>query len=269
MSKIDTIPRLELALMTDHHPPPAYSQTPVPHVFVLEDNAELRQDILLPGLRAQGFRAHGAGTATEFYRLMLTQRFDLIVLDLGLPDADGLTVAHHLRTNSDMGIVILSGCEDRQYQLKALKNGADFYLAKPVDLDVLSTTLHNLFRRMSSRQDIRDAESQPAQTGRWLLANGGWRLVSPGGKNITLTAPEQCALAMLASEGGAPVSRDDLIRALTRNVYDFDPHRLEMMIHRLRRKAHVQTGETLPLMTVRGSGYLFNGDSDSSIATSS
>lgn len=255
--------------MTDHHPLPAYSPTPIPHVFVLEDHAELRQDVLLPWLRGHGFRVHGGGTAAELYRTMLTQRIDLIVLDIGLPDADGVAVAHHLRSRSDMGIVILSGCEDRQHQLKALKNGADFYLAKPVDLDVLSATLHNLFLRMSSRQDMREAESPTTPPGRWRLADSGWRLVSPRGKTISLTAAEQCVAAILATEGGAPVSRDHLIHALTRNVGDFDSHRLEMMIHRLRRKAFAHTGETLPLVTVRGSGYLFNCDGDAPVATSS
>lgn len=254
--------------MTDHHPPSAYSQALIPHVFVLEDDAELRRNILLPGLRSHGFHAHGAGTAAELHRMMSTQRFDLIVLDIGLPDEDGFAVAQHLRSTSDIGIVILTGHADRQHQLKALKSGADCYFTKPVDLDVLSTTLHNLFRRLTSRPEIRDTENPTAQAARWRLTEGGWRLISPRGKTIMLTALEQCLAATLAIEGNAPVSRDHLIRALTRDIYGFDPHRLEMTIHRLRRKVLAHTGETLPLITVRGSGYRFTCDSDSSVAAS-
>lgn len=253
--------------MTDHHPP-AYSMAPTPHVFVLEDDIELRQNILLPALRGRGFHAHGAGTAAELHRIMRTQRFDLIVLDIGLPDEDGFAVAQHLRATSDMGIVMLTGRDDRQHRLKALKSGADVYFTKPVDLEVLSTTLHNLFRRIAPHREVRDTESPIAQPARWRLTDGGWRLISPRGQTIMLTALEQCLTATLVAEGNATVSRDHLIRALTRDVYGFDPHRLEMTIHRLRRKVQAQTGETLPLITVRGSGYRFTCDGDSSLAAS-
>ncbi|QAU23351.1 response regulator transcription factor [Dyella sp. M7H15-1] len=256
--------------MTDNHPPSAHSITPPPHVFVLEDNTELRQDILLPALREHGFQVQGAATATELYRTMLTQHVDMIVLDVGLPDEDGFSVARHLRTISDIGIVVLTGHTDRQHQLDALKSGADFYLPKPVDLDVLAITLKNLARRIPSKQHAHKPQPQhkPSTATHWRLEAGGWRLVSPRGKSVVLTASEQCVTTTLATERGSPVSRDLLIRALSRNVYDFDPHRLEMMIHRLRRKVLANTGETLPLITVRGSGYLFTCDGDSSVLSS-
>jgi DNA-binding response OmpR family regulator len=72
----------------------------------------------------------------------------------------------------------------------------------------------------------------------------------------------------LAVENGSPVSRQMLIRALTRKIYAFDPHRLEMMIHRFRKKALQHTGEELPIVTVRGNGYLMNCDNDPSIPSS-
>ncbi|MFK2901638.1 response regulator transcription factor [Dyella jejuensis] len=239
------------------------------HVFVLEDHEELRREVLLPALRAHGFRVQGAATAAEFYRLMLAQRFDIVVLDIGLPDEDGLAVAKHLRSVSDIGIVILTGHEGRHHHLRALQSGADFYLVKPVDLDLLAATVQNLARRLPARQ-VRDAAPIPMQPLRWRLEAGGWRLVSPRGKVVALTAMEQCIAATLAAAHGQPVSRDALICALSQNACDFfDPHRLEMTIHRLRRKALSIANEILPLVTVRGSGYMLACDSDSSMTLSS
>jgi DNA-binding response OmpR family regulator len=78
---------------------------------------------------------------------------------------------------------------------------------------------------------------------------------------LPLTAPERCILRILMAVRGEPVSREKLIGALTSDIYEFDPHRLEMMVHRLRRKAQDAAGHPLPLLTSRGQGYLFASDS--------
>jgi two-component system response regulator PhoP len=160
--------------MTDHQPPPGYSPAPASRICVLEDNDSLRQDILLPALREHGFHVQGVATAAELYRTMLSESFDIVVLPIDLPDGDGFAIARHLRTISDIGIVLLSSRMDRQRQLDALKSGADFYLTKPVDLDLLAATLRNLARRLRSVQHVRDANDQSAPSGRWKLESGGW-----------------------------------------------------------------------------------------------
>jgi two-component system, OmpR family, response regulator PhoP len=254
-------------VMTDYRPSAGCPPDHALHVFVLEDNLELREHFLLPLLRDHGFRAQGAATAAAFYRAMHAQRFDILILDLGLPGEDGFAVAQHLRAISSIGIVILTGHNERQRHLDALKYGADCFLTKPVDIDLLITTLHALARRISAPH-IRDEAAPVPRTDRWWLVDHGWRLISPHGKTVLLSAAEQCLVITLVNEGGIPVPREVLIRALTRNVDDFDPHRLDMMIHRLRRKVLESTGETLPLITVRGNGYLLACDSDASVSSS-
>jgi DNA-binding response OmpR family regulator len=222
---------------------------------VLEDNAQLREAILLPGLRDFGFEVTGAGTAAELYRHMLRQRFDIVVLDIGLPDEDGITVARHLREISSVGIVMLTGNRGRRDHVRALEVGADAYLSKPVDIEVLAATLHSLRRRLASRQDGA-GETAPAMPG-WHLETDGWCLVAPGGTSLALTAPERQLMASLIEAGGQAVSREALIAALCGNVYDFDPHRLEMLVYRLRKKSADAGAGPLPLLTSRGNGYLF------------
>ncbi|WP_109124090.1 response regulator transcription factor [Dyella sp. C11] len=236
----------------------------MPRVAVLEDDADLRDDILVPGLRDYGFDITGAGTAAELYRHMLRQPFDMVVLDIGLPDEDGLSVVRHLRELSDLGIVMLTGQRTREDRIKALGDGADAFLAKPADVEVLAATLHSLSRRLQGRNtSAPTASSSPAPKpqGSWRLDTDGWCLVSPSGVVVALTVPERSVLHILVSRAGTPVGREALIAGLTEDVYDFDPHRLDMVIHRLRRKISEQTGESVPLVTARGAGYLFVTDS--------
>lgn len=227
-------------------------------VAVLEDDPELRDAILLPGLRDFGFEVTAAGTAAELYRHMVKQTFDMVVLDIGLPDEDGLSVVRHLQELPDLGIVMLTGNHSRNDRVRALREGADAYLAKPADIEVLAATLHSLSRRIRKRTAPEVAFEKPADaSARWHLDTDGWCLVSPRGEVIALSAPERGLLSSLIAAAGAPVDREALIALVTKDVYNFDPHRLDMLIHRLRRKISKCTSEAVPLLTARGSGYVF------------
>lgn len=229
-------------------------------VAVLEDDEALREAILLPTLRDYGFDASGAGTAAGLYRLMLGQRFDIVLLDIGLPDENGLDVVKHLRgLFPGLGIVMLTGSRGRDKRVRALVDGADAFLAKPVDGEVLAATLRSLSRRLGPAMPV--APSAPVPATRWHLSADDWCLVAPGGETLALTQPERRLLRMLVDAGGQPVARQDLMDALGGEGGEFDPHRLDMLVHRLRRKAAALVGEAheFPLLATRGIGYLFAG----------
>ncbi len=227
---------------------------------VLEDDAQLREGIIIPGLRYFGFEVTGAGSAAELYRHMLSHRFDMVVLDIGLPDESGLSVVQHLREISTLGIVMLTSNTGQDDHIRALTNGADAFLNKPVNIEVLAATLHSVARRLMAVPGTGPGIVSSGGTGHWRLDTDDWCLVTPGGKALPLTAPERCILRILMAVRGEPVSREQLIGALTSDIYEFDPHRLEMMVHRLRRKAQDAAGQPLPLLTSRGQGYLFASD---------
>lgn len=229
-------------------------------IGVLEDDAQLREGIVIPGLRYFGFEVTGAATAAELYRHMLSQRFDMVVLDIGLPDEDGLTVVKHLREVSNLGIVMLTGNTGMDDHVSALTNGADAFLNKPVNIEVLAATLHSVARRLAAGPATGNIATTFGGSGHWRLDTDDWCLVTPAGQPLPLTAPERCILRILMAVRGEPVSRERLIGALTSDIYEFDPHRLEMMVHRLRRKAQDAAGQPLPLLTSRGQGYLFASD---------
>lgn len=218
-------------------------------ILLVEDDAELRDAILIPGLVESGFSVVGAGNAAELYRAMLSNTFDIVVLDVGLPDESGFDVARHLRSISSVGIVMLTARDSDPDRVRGLGVGADAYLAKPIDMALLVATLSSLARRLAM---------EPAQKpgALWRLTADAWHLLTPENHSIELTPTERIILRRLFTAPGRPVERDVLIADLVEDVSDFDPHRLEMYVHRLRRKIASVTPTELPLRAVRGKGYL-------------
>lgn len=219
------------------------------NVLVVEDDARFRDEILVPGLKAFGFNAVGVGSAAELYRSIVVERFRLIVLDIALPNEDGFKIIGQLRALSDMGIVVLSGLDSTAHRVRGLIEGADVYLTKPVEVEVLAASLHSLSRRVSNA-----ASYELASTG-WHLEAGGWRLVAPNGAIIALSLPERLLLNRLATSAPEPTARGVLIDEIAGIIPGFDPARLEMLIHRLRQKVTKKAREELPLIAVRGVGY--------------
>lgn len=223
-------------------------------VAVLEDDADLREGILVPQLKKYDFDARGFGTSVDLFQAMLVSAFDLLVLDIGLPDTDGFSVARRLRENFAIGIVILTGRRAAADQVKGLTEAADAWLVKPVEIEVLAATLHSLARRMRLNSSFEPAAT-PA-TARWRLAPEGWRLCAPDGSSMALNQSERRLLTRLFAAPGELVGHDELIHTLITAAEDVDLHRLEMLIHRLRRKVADKLGKSLPLRSVRGRGYV-------------
>lgn len=222
-------------------------------ILVVEDDPELRDEILRPGLHEAGFDTIGAGSAIEAYRSMLSQDYSMLILDIGLPDEDGFTLARNLREVTDAGIIMLTG---RSYsnveRARALNESADAYLTKPVDIDVLSATVRSILRRQHGQPATESRRPPPG----WHLDMNGWNLVTSGGHNIRLTHAERALLELLFANPSEAVPRATIIARLCRDIHDFDPHRLEMLVHRLRRKTLAESGDSLPLSAVRGVGYV-------------
>lgn len=222
-------------------------------VAVLEDDREFREEILVPQLVQIGFDAEGFATSAELYRRMLAMPFHLLVLDLRLGDESGLDVARYLRENLAIGIVTLTGQGTHAEQVRGLTETVDAWLVKPVDFELLGATLHSLARRLQLVPN-RDDVIAPASC--WRLPQDGWRLYSPTNRSVLLNLSERCLLTRLFATAGELVSHEDLIGEIATVTENFDRHRLEILIHRLRRKVAAELGVSLPLRSVRGAGYV-------------
>jgi DNA-binding response OmpR family regulator len=221
-------------------------------VAVLEDDEALREDILVPYLGEAGFESKGFASAADLRSHLRETSFDLLVLDLVLPDAYGLDVARELRAASPIGIVTLTGRGTHPDQIRGLNDAVDAWLAKPVDLDLLAATLCSLARRMH----LSEAGPAEAADGVWRLAQRGWQLCAPDNRRVALNLLERHLLGRLLSTPGEVVSRVEIMALFASTARNFDSHRLEMLVHRLRRKVRDRLGQTLPLRAVRGQGYV-------------
>lgn len=225
-----------------------------PWVMLVEDDDEFRDGIVAPGLREFGFQVEAVGSAREMYRAMLAREFAFFVLDVGLPDEDGFSLATRLATMTSAPRVLLTGRSSTADRVRGLDGGADAYLTKPVDVEVLAATLRSLGRRVDGVASSNAAP--PAAPGEWQVDLDGWRLTSPEGKSMMLSGTEREVVTVLVRHGGEVVGRSVLAAALTDDPASFDPHRLEMLVHRLRRRAVAALGEALPLRAIRGVGYV-------------
>jgi DNA-binding response OmpR family regulator len=219
-------------------------------VLVAVGDAQLRDEVLVPGLEAFGFDVTGVGSKAALYHSILTEHFRLIVLDVASSDADGFKFLSHLRAMSDVGIVVLSDSDSIIDRVRVLNEGGDAYLTKPIDVPLLAAVLQSLKRRVS------DASVPRSMASGWRFEASGWRLISPDGAAIALSLPERLLLNQLAASAPDPVARNVLIGDISGFIPGFDSARLEMLIHRLRQKVTKKTSEELPLIAVRGIGYI-------------
>lgn len=221
-------------------------------VAVVEDDPELR-GMLVSELADRRALPVGLDSSEALYRHLVANPCDIVVLDLMLPGEDGYAAAAHLRQASPVGIVMLTGRGAPRDVARGLTEGADLYLVKPVDMEVLAAGLLTLRRRLQAA-----AAPVPAapEAPRWRMEAAGWRLRAPDGACLELAAAERAFLRALFAAPGQPVDRDVLIAAITDTPWDFDPHRLEMLVHRLRARVRRVTGMALPVRALRGVGYL-------------
>ncbi|WP_236585252.1 response regulator transcription factor [Dyella sp. EPa41] len=227
---------------------PARPASPL-RLVLLEDDDLLRDRVLVPKLSQYGFDVVAIARAAELGEVIKSSAPDIFMLDIGLPDSDGFQVARSLRAElPDAGIVILTGRADNVDRVRGLFEGADAYLAKPVEIDVLVATLYSVARRLRPTQAV--------SRGKWSLSPDEWFLLSPSGARVMLSKTERRLLEAMMQHANEVMSREALIGALTEDVLAFDPHRLDSLIHRLRRKVLSTLGEPLPLNAVHGAGYV-------------
>ncbi|MET0936949.1 MAG: response regulator transcription factor [Luteibacter sp.] len=226
------------------------SPAPSPlNIVLLEDDEGLRERVLAPELRTYGFVVHTAGHPAELDAIFGHHPVDVLVLDVGLPDEDGFSIVRRMRGTEALGLVLLTAREENDDRIRGLNDGADAYLSKPVSIPVLAATLRSVARRLTVSPTLVTSSD-------WALADGGWLLRSPKGADIALTEQERTVVGALMSHRGQPVERETLIGLLTDDAHEFDPHRLEMTVHRLRTKVMRASAETLPLRAVRARGYI-------------
>lgn len=218
----------------------------IPNVVVVEDNETLCDELVLY-LSEEGFLVRGVGSGEELNQAIEAQLPDILILDLNLPEEDGIRITQRIRrTLPGIGIVLLTARMRSTDRLEGYASGADVYLTKPARPEELVAVVKNLFARLGTRV------SPPP----WQLDMAGFVLHSPHGVSIGLTDSEARLLKDLAMNGqfldhGALLSRFGE-EALAEKV---NRARMEVLISRLRTKLAPHISSGFDIRVVRGRGY--------------
>lgn len=244
------------------------------NILVVDDDDALRA-LLMDYLRSHGLDVSGVGTATEAQQAISTGTYTLILLDLGLPDGDGLDLARQWRQSLDVAIICLTGRSEEADRVMGLELGADDYITKPFSLREVLARIRAVTRRtnglettvLKTETNISGSGIQvPVTRGKhprayrfamWSLNLNTRKLTSLDGKHTPLTNAEFNLLAVFLGTPERIISRDQLLER-TRAFDDIFDRAIDVQILRLRRKLEVDPKSPKLLCTQRGVGYFLN-----------
>lgn len=217
---------------------------------VIEDDPAIRK-FLSTSLNAEGFKLFEAETGKQGMIEASTRKPDLIILDLGLPDIDGVEVIKRIRAWSTMPIIILSARTNEQHKIEALDAGADDYLTKPFSLGELLARI-----RAALRRSLVSPEQQQElfQTGA-LTVNLFKRQVLLNHEDIRLTPTQYRLLAVLVKNAGKVLTHQYLLKEVWGLPYQENAHYLRIYMSQLRQKLETDPAQPEYLLTESGVGY--------------
>lgn len=218
-------------------------------VLVIDDEPQLRK-LLRLSLGAEGYAVSEAADAATGLALLGLDRPDLVILDLGLPDVDGLALIPRIRALSDLPIVVLSVRDDESGKVEALDAGADDYLTKPFGIAELLARL-----RTALRHRVQAAGAQPVIESGELRIDLGLRRVTLAGAELRLSRKEYAILAVLARHAGRVVTQPQLLREVWGRPHEDDTQYLRVYVGQLRQKLGDDAAAPRYLVTEPGVGY--------------
>ena len=216
-------------------------------ILIVEDDREL-STLLTDFLRAEGYTVSAVDSGDRALQLFERYGARLVVLDINLPDVNGFAVCSKLRENADTPILIVSCRTDKDDKLNGLDLGADDYIEKPYDIDILTAKIKGIFRRRYQR-DILSADG--------VTLNLADRTAVIDGKSIELPAKEFELLALLISNRGKAMKKEYLFNTVWGSDSDSELQTLHVHINRLRQKLGDDPKNAKRLLTVWGVGYKY------------
>jgi two-component system phosphate regulon response regulator OmpR len=223
------------------------------HILVIDDDTRLRT-LLGRFLDEKGFKTSLAKDTSEAKELIKESNFDLLIVDVMLPNENGIEFTSSLRQSSAVPIIMLTARGEFEDRIKGLESGADDYLQKPFEPKELLLRIHNILKRVSNPS----AESLETQIicrfGDFSFNLSDSRL-KKGEEFIHITDSEAKILNILCKEKGTPVSREKLSSLCG----DIDERSIDVQITRLRKKIEQNPKQPHYLQTVRNHGYVIYG----------
>jgi two-component system KDP operon response regulator KdpE len=221
-------------------------------ILIIDDEAPIRR-FLRPVLEEQGYKALEAATGREGLAIALGERPALVLLDLGLPDMDGLAVLGLLRRESDIPVIVLSARADQDDKIAALDGGAVDYLTKPFGVGELAARIRVALRLVTAA----GAPQEPVIVSGELRLDLAKHQVHLGGTEVRLTPIEFHLLSFLAKNAGKVVTHQQLLREVWGQNAVGKEHYLRIYVHQLRNKIEPVPARPRFVRTEPGVGYRF------------
>lgn len=220
-------------------------------ILLVDDDALLRRSLAF-NLEQAGYQVSTAASAEDALAYLQRTRPNLVLLDVGLPGMDGLQALRQMRQTSELPVIFLTARRRDLDEILGLELGADDYITKPFDPDVLLARVRAVLRR--SREGAALAEETALVVGDLQIDPAG-HTVTLAGREIALTAREFALLHVLALEPGRVLSVDDLLGRVWGAEYSGEPQVVYVHIRWLREKLEKNPGRPQRIVTVRGVGY--------------
>lgn len=216
-------------------------------ILIVEDDKNL-STILCDFLKVKGYTVHQSFSGEDAVEFCTSERVKLVLLDVMLPSLDGIGVCRKLRQNDDMPIIIISAKSDKDTKLSGLEMGADDYIEKPYDIDIMLAKIAGIFKRRYSSENITDGN---------LSIDIKAKKVTVNGKEISMTVKEYELLVLLVENKGKTLSKDYIFNKIWGADSYSEPQTLTVHIKWLRSKIEDDVKNPVRLKTVWGVGYRF------------
>ncbi|MGE0424911.1 MAG: response regulator [Reyranellaceae bacterium] len=229
-----------------------------PHLIVVEDDATQRR-LLLQYMEKQGFRVTGVDGGSGLRRAIEREAAALVLLDVGLPGEDGLTLARWLRgRDAHIGIVMVTAAGETIDRVVGLETGADDYIAKPYEPRELLARVRSVLRRAPRAASRPVNDGKRVRMGRCELDLDSRALVdTASGESETLAASEFDLLKLFVENPNRPLARDWLLESTAHRGLEAFDRAMDQRILRLRKKIETDPAHPETIRTVRGVGYMF------------
>jgi DNA-binding response OmpR family regulator len=223
------------------------------HILVVEDDPPTRE-LLTSYFTQAGYRVSAAADGRETQEIMNREKIDLVLLDLNLPDTDGVALARDLRAKSRVGIIMVTARTDTIDRVVGLEIGADDYVTKPFEVRELLARAKNVLHRTAA---TRAAPGIVYRFEGWTLDLARRQLTTPTGDDVSLTTTEFDLLLVFLERPGRPMTRQQILEFMNDAERGVNERSIDTTISRLRRKLERDPRNPRLIGTSHGIGYRF------------
>lgn len=226
-------------------------------VLIVDDDEEINS-LLASYLKPYGFEIHVALNGSDMHDQLQAHDIDLIVMDVMLPQTDGLKLTREIRRYSRMPVIMLTARSDHFDRVLGLENGADDYITKPFEPRELVARIQAVLRRVASREENYSTIASLMSFNGWQLDRESRNILSPSGLTVALSNAEFRLLCSFLQAPRKLLSRDQLLELAGGQLVGAGQRSIDLLVSRLRQKLSRASNGLDIIKTIRGRGYLLD-----------